>query len=329
MRDVLGFTGILSLVVLWSVLAAGWTPHAAANAGTVAGPSTGEERPAEQSEAEDCPLLPGCPGDIPVPLPPAPRLTESESAPKSFAPFADGKHLSDGTGKYRDMVLIPAGTFDLGSPDGEGRPDERPSRKIFQKAFYLSKHEVTASEFCEFLNSQGENARDGIPRIKLDCPDCPVAKIGNTFKPMNGMADKPMVCVSWYGAMDYAQWASTRLPTSIEWERAAALTTPYPPADHLTILSREASVPVQIATPGVRGIAGMIGNVWQWCSDWYEKDYYAKCPSTNPPGPSLGNEKNIRGGSWASAECSKRIRNRHKANPRGYFRTVGFRVVKD
>jgi len=154
-------------------------------------------------------------------------------------------------------------------------------------------------------------------------------KIGKQFKPRNDCADKPIVCISWYGAADYAEWAAARLPTSIEWERAAQLTTPYPPGDHLTILSRDASVPVQIATPGLRGTSGMIGNVWQWCSDWYARDYYAKCPTNNPPGPALGDEKNIRGGAWASAECSKRIRNRHKAHPRGYFRTVGFRVVKD
>jgi formylglycine-generating enzyme required for sulfatase activity len=227
------------------------------------------------------------------------------------------------------MVLIPAGTFVMGSPDNEGRPDEHPAKRVAQKEFYLSKHDVTAREFCEFLNSQGENARDGIPRIKLDCAGCPIMKIGKVFKPRENCADKAVVCVSWYGATDYAEWVGGRLPTSAEWERAALLATPYPSEDRLAIVSQEGSVAAQPSSAGVRGITGMTGNVWQWCSDWYSKDYYLQLPPNNPPGPALGDEKNIRGGSWASAECSRRVRNRHKAHPRGYFRTVGFRVVKD
>ena len=59
------------------------------------------------------------------------------------------------------------------------------------------------------------------------------------------------------------------------------------------------------------------------------RDYYAQSPGPNPTGPFLGRDKVIRGGSWASPECSKRIQNRHKAVPRGFYRTVGFRIVKD
>lgn len=275
----------------------------------------------------DCPLLPGCPSGPGIPLPP--RMNRPTD-PKAPAPAVDENSVAEGMGKYRGMIFIPAGPFDMGSPNGEGRPDERPAHRVALKDFYIARHEVTVKEFADFLNAQGENSRDGLPRVKLDAPECPLVKqTGNFFQPKPDLANKPMVCVSWNGAMDYAQWAGGRLPTAAEWEKAALLTTPYPPTDSLTVLPREGSVVVQIADPGIRGTTGVVGNVWEWCADWYAPDYYEQSPNSSPSGPSLGQEKEIRGGSWASAEASKRIRNRHSASPRGYFRTVGFRIVKD
>jgi formylglycine-generating enzyme required for sulfatase activity len=275
----------------------------------------------------DCPFLPGCPGGTPIPLPPYPKPEPKPNAPA--APSLNGDNLVEGIGKYSGMVLIPAGPFDMGSAQSEGRPDERPIHKVFLKDFYIAKHDVTTADFCKSLNAQGEVTRDGLPRVKLDSPDCPIVKIGKVFKPKQGCSDKPMVWVSWYGASDYAEWVGGRLPSSAEWEKAALLISSYRAGDYTTILPREGAVPVSIAVPGAKGVTGMTGNVWEWCSDWYSKDYYSESPVNNPLGPALGEEKNIRGGSWASAECSKRIQNRHKASPRGYYRTVGFRVAKE
>lgn len=275
----------------------------------------------------ECPFLPGCPGGTSVPLPPLLQIESKPSAPAP--PSVNGDNLVEGIGKYNGMVLIPAGPFDMGSAEGEGRLDERPIHKVFLKDFYIAKYDVTTKDFCAFLNAQGENSRDGLPRAKLDSPDCPIAKVGKVFKPKEDCSDKPMVCVSWYGASDYAEWAGGRLPSSAEWEKAALLITSYHSGDYLTTLPREGAVPVAIAVPGAKGVTGMTGNVWEWCSDWYSHDYYGESPLSHPMGPALGEEKNIRGGSWASPESAKRIRNRHKASPRGYYRTVGFRIVKE
>lgn len=278
-----------------------------------------------ESEAPDCPLLPGCPDGPGIPLPPSTELPGDKPAKA----VADGSNLVDGAGAYSGLVLIPGGPFDMGSTEGQGRADERPEHRVALKAFYVAKHEVTVKEYCDFLNAQGEKSRDGAPRVRLDSPFCPIEKNGRYFQPKAGEQDKPVVCVSWYGAAEYAQWAGGRLPTSAEWEKAATLSTPYEPGDFLTVLPREDRAPVSIAIPSVRGITGIVGNVWEWCADWYEHDYYVKSSADNPAGPPLGKEKVIRGGSWASPECSKRIKNLHRAAPAGYYRTVGFRIVKD
>lgn len=315
---------LYAIAILLIVVA---TATAGPNESLPTGASDGTNTQTSPHDPLDCPLLPACPGESSVPLPPV--LGPREPSVKGTAPAVNGGTVLEGTGKYRGMALIPSGPFDMGSPDSSGRPDERPAQRTLLREFYIAKHQVTASEFSEFLNQQGETSKDGALRVKLDCPDCPIIKNGKRFQPKDGFEDKPVVCVSWHAASEFAQWAGSRLPTSAEWEKAALLITPHPPGDALTLLQREGSVPVQSAEPGLRGVTGMVGNVWEWCSDWYARDYYAQNPGANPAGPSLGQEKVIRGGSWAAPECSKRLKNRHKAAPRGYYRTVGFRLVKD
>lgn len=274
----------------------------------------------------DLPSLPALPGGMSIPLPPG-MEPETKSNNGGLHPAAGG--VEEGNGKYRGMVLIPSGPFEMGSPPETGRPDEQPVHEVFLKRFYIAKHETTVLEYCRFLNEAGLNGKDGLPRVNLNSPHCPVAISGKKFLPAKGMDDMPMVCVSWNGAADYARWAGGRLPTAAEWEKADKLTTTDHPGDFLTVLTRESSVPVSIASPGIRGVTGMAGNVWEWTSDWFQEDYYARSVPSNPPGPPLGLEKELRGGSWASAVSSTRTANRHRAPPQGYFRTVGFRIVKD
>ena len=268
--------------------------------------------PEYRTDEFTCPLLPGCPSGPAVPLPPVPALKHERAG--SQATGNAGK-LLEGAGKYLGMILIPAGPFDMGSSEGSGRPDERPMHAVYLGDFYISKYEVTNAEFCKFLNKQGEISSDGLPSLRIDDPSAPIIRVNGAFQPKPGFADRPVTDVSWYGASDYARWMGGRLPTSAEWEKAALYTTIRPEPDNISLSSEEQSSPVYTAKAGMLGVAGMTGNVWEWCSDWYSRDYYASSPSQNPLGPSLGQEKVIRGGSWASAVSSRRIQNIHKAVP--------------
>lgn len=274
-----------------------------------------------------CPLLPALPFGLSVPLPPTP---EEERDLKLNLPHVDARKLVEGMGKYAGMVLIPRGPFDMGSPEGQGRVDETPLRKIFVKDYYIAKYETTSQDFCDFLNSKGaSSSRDGSLRIKLDHSDCPIYKYGKIYKPKEGQENRPVVYVSWYGAQEYAIWAGGRLPTSAEWEKAALFTSRYSMPDNLGMPTESESINVAEALLGRKGVTGMLGNVWEWCADWYPQDRQYKPSAENPKGPATGNEKIIRGGSWASTDASKRIQNIHRAYPSGYYKTVGFRIVKD
>jgi formylglycine-generating enzyme required for sulfatase activity len=234
-----------------------------------------------------------------------------------------------GLGKYRDMVLVSSGPFDMGSPADQGRPDERPNHQVSLKSFHIAKCPVSVVEYCEFLNKSGLPSREGQPRVKVDAPDCPIVQNADYFRPKKGFEDKPMIYVSWYGAAEYAEWIGCRLPTEAEWEKAALATTSQPPKDVLTLNGNEESASDDKPTATVKGLCLMVGDVWEWCSDWYGRGYYAESTADNPTGATTGQEKVIRGGSKVSSESSTRIQNRHKAVPSGYYRTVGFRVAKD
>ncbi|MFH0957420.1 MAG: SUMF1/EgtB/PvdO family nonheme iron enzyme [Pseudomonadota bacterium] len=285
--------------------------------------------PAYQEEGFACPLLPGCPLGPAIPLPPVPAIHESNEPSIQGEIVSNPSNLAEGSGKYKGLILIPAGPFEMGSPDGVGRADERPWHTVYLGDFYISKHEVTNAEFCKFLNKQGEISSDGLPSVRIDDISSPIVKVNGTFQPRPGYADKPVTHVSWFGAYDYAQSAGGRLPTSAQWEKAALYTTINAPKDDVILVAEEQSSPVYTSDSGAFHITGMSGNVWEWCSDWYSRDYYALSPSQNPLGPSLGQEKIIRSGAWASPVSSRRSQNVHKAAPRGYYRTVGFRMVKD
>ena len=188
------------------------------------------------------------------------------------------------------MMLIPAGKFQMGSNSGSS--DESPVHSVYVDAFYMDKYEVTNAKYAAFLNAKGEHAEFG--RIWFDVFNHFKGRInlvGGTYRAEAGYEDHPVVEVSWYQAMAYASWADKRLPTEAEWEKAARgglVDKTYSWGD--TIDSTKANyngnigdtTPVGEYPANAYGLYDMCGNVWEWCLDEYQSDFYANSPDRNP-----------------------------------------------
>ncbi len=248
------------------------------------------------------------------------------------------------------MSLIPAGEFWRGQSHiwirdalewtERARLDAWPSRPIFVDAFYLDKNEVTNDDFARFTTASGHanpwHWKDGqIPA---------------------GQGKMPVYNVSWQTAVAYCNWASKRLPTEAEWEKAARGGLDrklYPWGDefgpkkggrfgdgrvdsgpkmaHYGFPNGPAAVGSYPANG--YGLYDMIGNVWEWTADWYERNYYIEAPAKNPKGPETGMYRVIRGGGWNDEEPtpSKSIMSNHYRNyndPEAESTTLGFRCAK-
>ncbi|GJL62968.1 MAG: hypothetical protein NPIRA04_16220 [Nitrospirales bacterium] len=229
-----------------------------------------------------------------------------------------------------EMVTIPAGPFIRGSADSEGRPDERPRRKIFLQAFALDKYEVTNRQYKKFIEET------------LHKPPLNVYDEGKEFD-ISGVEDRPVVQVTWHDAVDYCFWAGKRLPSEAEWEKAARGTEgqiyPWGNSDNATALANydgewkgtETLLDVTTLPEGASpyGHHHMAGNVREWVEDWYAPEYYQTSPERNPKGPETGILKVIRGGSWRSFLPDLRVTSRGKGGFALKTHGIGFRCARD
>ncbi|MBW1972525.1 MAG: SUMF1/EgtB/PvdO family nonheme iron enzyme, partial [Deltaproteobacteria bacterium] len=236
------------------------------------------------------------------------------------------------TGKMGSMVKIPAGEFLMGS--NSGLKDELPVHKVMVDKFFIDKYEVTNQDFCKFLNAKGNQKKGGVYWINLDINDRIIYKKGK-FIPKKGYENHPVVAVSWYGAKAYATWAGKRLPTEAEWEKAARggmIGKRFPWGDNIdkgkaNYLSDDTS-PVGSYPPNGYGLYDMAGNVWEWCNDWYQSDYYKHSPYKNPQGPNSGTFKVMRGGSWGGGKEFITVSRRGWSFPETTNIGIGFRCAK-
>ena len=237
-----------------------------------------------------------------------------------------------------NMLLVPAGEFLMGSPEGEGAYDEHPQHKVYLDAYYIDKYEVTNGQFEEFVDATGyvtDAERKGYgevlnPKITSRYKKYNFAGVNwrcpnawdNRLQPKHPKAwenyqlsdkmDYPVVQVSWNDAQAYAKWAAKRLPTEAEWEKAARGTDgkkwPWDNNFDLNIdgvtahanIGSDGPLPVGCFPTGISPyrLYNLTGNVQEWVTDWYASNYYARSPRNNPKGPETGKFRVIRGGSW-------------------------------
>jgi formylglycine-generating enzyme required for sulfatase activity len=223
-----------------------------------------------------------------------------------------------------DMVRIPSGRFKMGSGEFDG---EKPAHEVLLTDYCIGRSPVTNAQYRRFCDTTGRDYP----------PDPRFADFPHYFAEN---PEYPVVNVTWEDARAYCKWAGKRLPTEAEWEKAARgeAGREYPwgedrPDDSRANFdyNRGATTPVGTFSAGASpyGLLDMAGNVWEWCNDWHEHNYYKTSPSENPKGPGSGLAKVIRGGSWYNRPDDLRCACRYWFAPSDRNNGIGFRCADD
>jgi formylglycine-generating enzyme required for sulfatase activity len=242
-------------------------------------------------------------------------------------------------GVFVEGFLLGEG-FEMGNLVGAS--DETPVHQVTLPNYFIGKKEITNAQYCTFLNkldSAGQISREGIvgslEYIDMDDDDVLIVYENNRFLPKMGYEDYPAVEVSWYGAKAYCNLFGYSLPTEASWEFAARgglLSNKYSYAGSNNAgevawyngNSGDMLHPAGQKQPNELGAYDMTGNVWEWCEDWYGDDYYASSSINDPTGPSSGDQKVLRGGSFAEEAYGNT--KRHAQSPETTEANIGFRV---
>ncbi|MGQ4807686.1 Hercynine oxygenase [Candidatus Entotheonellaceae bacterium PAL068K] len=252
------------------------------------------------------------------------------------------------------FVWIPGGCVQMGSTASEAHNDEQPVGEVCVDGFWMGQHEVTVGAFRQFV--QANNYR----------PDEECWSFIEEIENRSWQDGRfPVSCVSWGDAQQFIAWLPQqsgqgfRLPTEAEWEYAArggtrterfwgqdsATACRYANVADWTLkgtlkgsiewMSFHAcndgyafAAPVGRYRPNPFGLYDMLGNVWEWVSDWYDDDYYARRPRRNPRGPSGGSSRVDRGGGWGSRPAYVRSAYRDRAHPAARYAPLGFRLSR-
>jgi formylglycine-generating enzyme required for sulfatase activity len=238
-----------------------------------------------------------------------------------------------------EMVKIPGGTFRMGSDSG--RDAEKPLHSVSIRSFFLGKTEVTVGQFRSFVNESGyrTEAEQGDGSVVFTGKNWEKRKDVNWREPGFSQSDNhPVTCVSWNDCQEFIKWLNAktgkhyRLPTEAEWEYAAWGENSGNGIEDLDRIawhegnSGNSTHPVGQKQPNAHGLNDMIGNVWEWCSDW--DGSYSSSSQADPTGPGSGSNRVNRGGAWYGASWGCRVRRgRNTPDDRGHG--LGFRLAAD
>lgn len=257
-----------------------------------------------------------------------------------------------------NSVNIPAGTFIMGSPTNEAERDLGETQHLVTlSAFRMSKYEITNAQYAEFLNAKSIGA-DGLYAAgtyptkvliisSIGEHDWGLHYTAGKWVSVTGYENHPVIFVTWYGALEFATFEGGRLPTEAEWEYAcrAGTITPFNTGNCLSEIEANydyrypyTNCPVNTSFTGYTtrkvdsyatnawGLYNMHGNVWEWCSDWWEP--YSTASQTNPTGAVTGSIRLLRGGgnSNVAGSCRSAMRNDRYAPDYNSW-TTGFRLV--
>lgn len=227
------------------------------------------------------------------------------------------------------VVTVPAGSFAMGrhkltsDDQTKMRPnillDDRPVHQVEVSAFRMDAKEVTHGQYAAFVAAKRHPA--------------PYHWTGGKMPPQ--LAKVAVYNVSWHDALAYCQYRGGRLPTEAEWERAARgglEGQSYPWGDKFDAKAVRNGTGAGPAEPGRYGPNGfglydMAGNMAEWTADWFDREYYAKSPAKDPPGPAEGQYRVIRGGAWSDPASRVTVFFRNWVRPTQRSANIGIRCA--
>lgn len=231
------------------------------------------------------------------------------------------------------MIFVQGGTFTMGCTFSEHgsdcNDDEKPAHAVTVNSFSIGKYPVTQGLWKAITGTTLQQHRN---------------KTGAALTNSGESNNYPMFDVSWddvqafIAKLNRLTGKTYRLPTEAEWEYAArggnkSRGFRFSGSNNLNDVawffenSGNNVHPVGTKNPNELGIYDMCGNVWEWCSDWYDTNYYGSSPTSNPKGPASGSYRIYRGGSWYNSASYCRMSARFSDLPDSHTSDLGFRIA--
>ena len=224
------------------------------------------------------------------------------------------------------LVWIPAGEFRM----GDGKGNNEPQHTVYLDGYYLGVNCITNRQYKKFVDETGHRPPD---KAEWGAPIWQGESYPDEY------AEHPVVCVSWEDAVAYCTWSCLQLPTEAQWEKGSrgpgGLIYPWgnewddTRCRNAMNKGNGTTCPVFEYPTGVSGYGtyNQSGNVWEWCRDWYDTYYYVNSPRENPPGPTTGSNRVLRGGCWNYDYADYfRAADRYSYDPSYRIGDLGFRA---